>query len=123
MVECKICGKEFGIITASHLKKHEMTVKEYKEKFGTEIVSLETIRAMKRNGSIDWDNIGLGAIPDSEIAVSLAVSKRKVCYERNTRSIPPFNGYLKTQEGYHCRSVYEAMYDAWLHWKDIQHEH
>lgn len=34
MITCKLCGKEFGSITPTHLKtKHNITVAEYREKF------------------------------------------------------------------------------------------
>lgn len=38
-VQCLICGKEFGKITASHLKTHNMTRAEYREKYGQEGLS------------------------------------------------------------------------------------
>jgi 6-pyruvoyltetrahydropterin/6-carboxytetrahydropterin synthase len=33
MVECKECGKAFTIISHKHLKKHKMTISQYKEKW------------------------------------------------------------------------------------------
>jgi len=44
MIECKLCGKEFKVITWGHLKfSHNMTLTEYKEMFGVETFdSLET---------------------------------------------------------------------------------
>lgn len=42
-VQCQICGKYFRTITSTHLKKHGMTVKEYKELYSdAEIVSNNT---------------------------------------------------------------------------------
>lgn len=32
-VACKICGDEFFVLTATHLKKHGLTLAEYKEKY------------------------------------------------------------------------------------------
>jgi len=32
-VKCKICGKKLGRMTSSHLKKHRLTVKEYKKQY------------------------------------------------------------------------------------------
>lgn len=32
-VICQICGKSFNIIQVTHLRKHEMTLKEYQEQF------------------------------------------------------------------------------------------
>ena len=37
MVTCKVCGKELLFINASHLKKHGMTVAEYKIKFDSNL--------------------------------------------------------------------------------------
>lgn len=36
MYECKVCGKKFKKIVASHLKSHGMTTTDYREKFGEE---------------------------------------------------------------------------------------
>jgi len=33
-MKCKICNKEFKMITNTHLKFHNITIKEYKEKYG-----------------------------------------------------------------------------------------
>ena len=35
-VACQVCGQRFGKITAMHLKKHEMTLAEYKETYSQE---------------------------------------------------------------------------------------
>ncbi|OKY78223.1 MAG: DNA-directed RNA polymerase subunit E'/Rpb7 [Candidatus Methanohalarchaeum thermophilum] len=32
-VECRVCGEKFKAITSSHLKKHDLTMDEYKEKY------------------------------------------------------------------------------------------
>jgi hypothetical protein len=50
---CKICGQKFKYVSNSHLKKHNMTCKEYKIKFGeTSLVtpSLRKIRGDKSRG-------------------------------------------------------------------------
>ena len=33
-VECRVCGQKFRFVGPSHIKKHGLTVKEYKEKYG-----------------------------------------------------------------------------------------
>jgi hypothetical protein len=76
-----------------------------------------------RCSSIDWDLVDLGERPDSAIAREFGVSRRSVCTERRLRGIPAFVGLLLLQEGEPCRSIYEAMYDAWLHSEQIAHEH
>lgn len=36
-VNCKICGESLGIINSKHLKKHNLTVKEYKRLYGNNV--------------------------------------------------------------------------------------
>lgn len=72
---------------------------------------------------IDWDNIGLGIKSDRQISIELGVHRRTVCRERNKRKIKPFVGLYILQEGVPCRSIYEAMYDVYLHENGIIHEH
>jgi hypothetical protein len=67
--------------------------------------------------------MGLGESPDSVIAEKHGLYARKVCYIRNRLGIPAFVGVVLTQEGTPCRSVYEARYDAFLHWRGIEHRH
>jgi hypothetical protein len=76
-----------------------------------------------QGSGIDWDVVGLGERPDSVVARELGVSRRHVCAERHRRRIPAFVGLVLTQEGNPCRSIYEAMYDAWLHAKRSPHKH
>lgn len=78
---------------------------------------------MRAGFSFNWDSVGLGKEPDSAIAARLGVPRRTVCKERNRRNIPKFGGLYLLQEGDPCRSIYEVMYDAYLHSQDIDHEH
>lgn len=122
MITCAICSRQLKVITNTHLARHNMTIADYKKIYSGPVVSQQTRDAMS-NHDIDWSSIPLGKSPDSIIADLLSIDRRRVCYERNKRNIPAFSGYLMTQEGYHCRSVYEAMYDAYLHWQGIPHQH
>jgi hypothetical protein len=36
-VTCAICGEKFGVVSASHLKKHGITAYEYRMKYGTNV--------------------------------------------------------------------------------------
>lgn len=65
----------------------------------------------------------LGEKPDSIIAVEHNLSRRKVAYYRKRLNILPFIGKIISQEGLGLRSVIEAKYDAYLHWKSIEHTH
>jgi hypothetical protein len=77
----------------------------------------------RRASTIEWESVDLGQRPDSIIAHELGVGRRKVCYERRKRHLPAFVGLVLSQEGEPCRSIYEAMYDAWLHDSLKAHEH
>lgn len=48
MIQCKICGKFFNYINNSHLKTHNITPREYKEKYG-EIISKEFKNNMRNS--------------------------------------------------------------------------
>ena len=43
-VTCLLCGKAYVRITASHLRKHGMTIAEYRERFGLHYVSSVSFR-------------------------------------------------------------------------------
>ena len=48
MIECKLCGKEFKVITWGHLKfSHNTTLAEYKEEFGVKTFDSPETRADK----------------------------------------------------------------------------
>lgn len=68
-------------------------------------------------------DLPLGKIPDLEIARLYNLNRRSVCYIRNKLGILPFIGHILTQEGFKCRSILEAKFDAYLHWKNIPHKH
>lgn len=82
-----------------------------------------TAERRRRLHGVDWDSLRLGDRPDSVVAHEIGLSRRTVCAERLKRGIPPFVGLLLNQEGGPCRSIYEAMYDAWLHDREEPHEH
>lgn len=46
-VKCKICGKELKVINNTHLKKHGLTVTEYKLIYGGDIVSKDSLFKMQ----------------------------------------------------------------------------
>lgn len=73
--------------------------------------------------AIDWSGIPLGTKPDTALAKDLGVTRERIKYARKRLGVPPFVGIILLQEGQPCRSIYEAMYDAYLHWKQIPHEH
>lgn len=70
-----------------------------------------------------YENVPFGKKPDPAVAIDLNMDRRKVCYIRRYLGIPAFKGLIITQEGLPCRSIYEAMFDCYLHWKRIKHEH
>jgi hypothetical protein len=134
MIVCQICGQEFRSITNSHLlHKHGITTDEYVRLYGGQLISDETRKLTgllslgrkveSKYDCVEWDTIGLGSVPDSVIARKLGCSRRFVASQRKKKNIPPFVGIILTQEGTPCRSIYEAMYDAYLHWHQIAHDH
>lgn len=124
MITCALCGKQFRSITNTHLlRAHGIATAEYVARFGKTLVSEETRELKRRDGGIDWEIVGLGKAPDSLIALDIGASRRRIAYERKKRGIPAFGGLILTQEDNPCRSQYEAMYDAYLHWSGIEHQH
>lgn len=71
----------------------------------------------------DWTKVRLGEKPDTAIALELRCSREAVGSARRRLGIPAFGGLVLTQEGVPTRSIYEAEFDAWLHWKGIDHRH
>lgn len=55
--KCEICGKELAVINYFHLKSHNITIKEYKEKFPESYVSY---REIKLNGEPPFCSCGCG---------------------------------------------------------------
>jgi len=47
-VKCQICGQEFNIITAGHLRKHEISMREYRERYGN-VVSQRYAQVLARS--------------------------------------------------------------------------
>lgn len=50
MPVCRICGKKFELITWSHLRLHNMTVNEYKERFPDARIESERLKKMHPSG-------------------------------------------------------------------------
>lgn len=59
-VKCKICKKELNSINNSHLRKHNLSVREYKKLFGNDTISSELRKkySLANKKKIPW-NIGL----------------------------------------------------------------
>ncbi len=121
MLTCAVCGQQFWSLSNTHLRKHGLTPAKYQSLYGGPVTSLET-RA--RHSTVDVDSlVGLGRRPDSVVAQESGVGRRAVSYIRSKLGIAAFVGLILTQEEKPCRSIYEAMYDAWLHWKGKCHRH
>ena len=78
---------------------------------------------MNRGEVYEWTALPLGQKPDSVIAKENGLNRRAVCAARNKLGIPPFVGFILSQEGEPLRSIEEAKYDAVLHWKGEAHTH
>ena len=66
---------------------------------------------------------GLGQKPDQELAQELNVLRATLSSWRRKWGIESFKGFIFLQEEIPCRSIYEAKFDAYLHWKNIPHKH
>lgn len=57
-IECKECGKMMKRLTVTHLKLHDMTPQEYRDKHGVEVLScVDVIRGMKESYEQNFDSI------------------------------------------------------------------
>ncbi len=65
----------------------------------------------------------LGTVPDSAIADQFNKSSSYIGQIRRKLNIPAFRGFILSQEGIPLRSILEAKYDAYLHWKGLDHQH
>jgi hypothetical protein len=83
MIKCKICNQEFSnLITWKHLKRHNITSKEYKSKYG-ELVSEEYKKAKSEKSSgANNPNYGNKLSEESKKIISLKNSK-KVPHNKN----------------------------------------
>lgn len=117
-MKCKICNAEMRSITNTHLVKHGLSSSEYIARHGK-------IKEPRRNDELltRLSLLGIGVLPDSIVAQESGVSRRGVSYYRNKLGLPPVTVIYRTQEGYPCRSILEAKYDAWMHDNDIAHLH
>lgn len=115
---CKICNIDLKTITNTHLAKHGITTDEYVELHGK-------LREPRRNEELLARLLffGLGTVPDSIVAERAGMNRRNVAGYRERARIPCGSVIYRTQEGFPCRSLLEAKYDAWLHHKGIAHLH
>lgn len=113
-------GEKSDLALARELGVAPQVVWQARTRRGIPAVNADARRQLQE---IDWDALRLGQRPDSVIAREIGLSRRTVCAERRKRGIPAFIGMVLTQEGQTCRSICEAMYDAWLHDQPKAHEH
>lgn len=55
LVQCMICNKEFIQITPSHLKKHNLTIKEYREQYPDASLVSPDKKDVWKEGNIPWN--------------------------------------------------------------------
>ena len=57
LVVCKICGNEIGAINSTHLSKHEMTTKDYREMFPDSPMKPKSFKEAQRQRRLkNWKN-------------------------------------------------------------------
>lgn len=124
---CLVCSKELTAVNTTHLKLHGMTTQDYRAKFPSALfrggLILRKFAESKRTGYSRYSHLPLGEYPDDVIAERFNVAPWTVSKIRRTKAIPRFSGVAMSQEGKPLRSVLEAKYDAYLHWKGIAHVH
>lgn len=97
MLKCEICGKEFRIIQWSHLKRHDMTIGEYKGKFPiVEIVSEGTKRRLSK--LMKGDN-NRAKRPEVREKISKALKGRKFSDEHKQNLSMALKGHLPWNRG------------------------
>lgn len=84
-VECKICKRKFNTITHTHLKKHRISIKEYKEKFpNDELFSDETKK--KRSALMSGENHYLyGKHLSKETREKISIAKKGIKRSEDVR--------------------------------------
>lgn len=87
MIKCKICNEEFkSVITWKHLKKHNITTAEYKEKYGS-VVS-DDYKEKKRNAMSGSNNPNFGNKHSDHT--------KKLISEKNKNRVAPNKGQRMT---------------------------
>jgi hypothetical protein len=105
-------------ITNTHLAKHGITTADYITQYGP-------LSEPRRNDELlaRLSLLGIGVLPDSVMADKSGISRRGIAYYREQLGMPSVSVIYRTQEGFPCRSILEAKYDAWLHDNHIEHLH
>ena len=82
MIKCEICGEEFkGMIGWKHLKKHNITTKQYKEKYGN-VVSPE-FKALKKQQNSGKNNPNFGRRHSQETKDKISrLNKNRTAYNK-----------------------------------------
>lgn len=52
MVACAVCGERFALIQSTHLKRHGLTISQYKELYPFEPLMTEEMKALRGKGSL-----------------------------------------------------------------------
>lgn len=92
MVKCQICGDEMKVISWKHLKKHNLSVQQYKEQFPGSPTSSEQSQIKKKQGAIRANASRVGVPRSDEI-------KRKIGESKRDNPVSAWNkGIPKTEE-------------------------
>ena len=71
---CRICNKQLNAITNSHLKKHQLTPKQYKLKFGIDTLICDNIR--EKIGLNGRDNPMFGRKHTEQAKISISIKNK-----------------------------------------------
>ena len=115
MPKCMVCGKMYRMITPTHLKKHNITIAQYREKFPNSDISEKDIRSEKvrRESSKRMSVVSKRNWADPELR------ERIIKSSVDARSTPEFHE-LRSQitREYHEQHPGEASRMAKIAWED-----
>lgn len=91
-IQCKICGKYLFLIDDRHLKKHNMSKKEYIEKYGENVISDSCKNKLhicinRMNNNPNWQRF----TSTYEASLHDLLSSLNIVYEKHKRDIIPPN--------------------------------
>ena len=89
-IKCKICGKEYKQITATHLKTHDMTMHEYREQFPDAPLVSDSLKRRL------FENIDINAILKrereqdirNEIEIKATIKRKYIEFVERCKIIP-----------------------------------
>ena len=88
-IECQECGKKYKRLSVKHLKQHSMTLQDYRDKYGVEVLSSENvIEGMRERYKENSQTINhIKKSSKMEVEIEQLLTSRGVKVEKNNRNI------------------------------------